>query len=66
MSNYKRTTINFGTGLILMIGIMFVMFGLLFMAWSVEAKTFNKFKSADTPAATVWDAAFSELRVESR
>lgn len=33
------------------------------LAWSNEAATFNKFKRPDQPAATIWDAAFADLRV---
>ena len=29
-----------------------------------EAATFNKFKKPETPEATMWDALFSELRIE--
>ena len=31
-----------------------------------EKETFNKYKSADQPEATIWDALFSELRVETK
>lgn len=33
-------------------------------SWNQEAQTFNKFKNPDQPEATIWDAMFSELRVE--
>lgn len=37
-----------------------------FTKWHFEAATFNKFRDPDTPEATIWDAMFSELRVEAK
>lgn len=33
------------------------------LSWQNEAATFNKYKRPDQPAATIWDAAFADLRV---
>jgi len=46
--------------LVLSVGLGFAVF-----ATCQERDTFNKFKSPDQPVATFWDAAFSELRIES-
>ncbi len=35
----------------------------VFIAYQ-EAQTFNRFKRADAPVATTWDALFAELRIE--
>lgn len=43
--------------------ILVVSFGCALLSWKNEAATFNKFKRPDQPAATVWDAAFADLRV---
>ena len=43
--------------------------GLLFLVTigpAREAATFNKFRDADSPPATYWDAVFSDLRVTTK
>jgi len=45
---------------------VFIIFMISLVQCYFEARTYNKFKSADSPEATVIDAFFSELRVEAK
>jgi hypothetical protein len=43
--------------------------GILFLAAigpAKEAATFNKYRDADSPPATYWDAVFSDLRITTK
>ena len=50
----------------LFLGIITFAFAIVLFCCHHEAATFNKFKGEDQPEATLWDAAFADLRVESR
>lgn len=39
------------------------MIGFALFKAKLERDTFNKFKRPDQPAATMWDAMFSDLRI---
>lgn len=53
------------SAVIAVVAIVLVFIMAIICSWNQEAKTFNKFKRADQPEATIIDAMFAELRVEN-
>ena len=59
-----RKSENLWYSIIIIIGFA-VAIGIWVFASAQEAKTFNRYRAEDVPAATTWDAMFSELRIEA-
>ena len=47
------------------VAIVFLVVAMLVQPY-FEMRTYNKFKSADKPEATYWDAMFAELRIQDK
>ena len=48
-----------------LVAVLVILLTLMFYGAVQEAATFNKFAKPGTPRATMWDAVFADLRVDT-